>query len=498
MPTLNDLVRRHCDLDARDVEWLHLLVGDWQLLSDLSFADLVLWVPVRDGTGFVCAAHCRPSTGPTVHYHDVVGSVLPRGRRPQVDAALEERRICRERDPEWRADVPVREETAPVVRAGRPVAVIARHTNLAAARTPSRLELTYLQCADALMRMLTQGGFPVEAAATGMRRGAPRVGDGLIRLDDQGVVQYASPNAVSDYRRLGYAGELVGRSLAEVTSELVDSPDPVDESLPLVVTGRAAWRAEVEGGGGVAMSLRAIPLTEGGPVDAGGTRVGAVVLCRDVSELRRRERELLTKDATIREIHHRVKNNLQTVAALLRLQARRLPEGEGKEALQEAMRRVATIAVVHETLSEGVEEAVDFDGVVDRALLLSGDVAGTATRVRTVRSGRFGTVRAEDATPLALVLTELVTNAVEHGIGEGSGSVSVTAEREGQRLRMSVSDDGAGLPQEFAPGRTGLGTQIVVALVRGELRGQIGWRPRVGGGTEVLVDVRLRDGGEPR
>ena len=498
MPTLNDLVRTRCDLAAADVDWLHLLIGDWQLLSDLSFADLVLWLPTRDGEGFVAAAQCRPSTGPTVHYHDIVGSVLPRGRRPQVDAAFDERRIGRERDPEWRADVPVREETAPVVRAHTPIGVVARHTNLAAARTPSRLELTYIQCADALMRMLTEGAFPVQAAATGMRRGAPRVGDGLVRLDDEGVVVYASPNAVSDYRRLGYAGDLVGRSLAEVTSELVDSPDPVDESLPLVVTGRAAWRAEVEGRGGVALSMRAIPLTEGGPASAGGRRVGAVVLCRDVSELRRRERELLTKDATIREIHHRVKNNLQTVAALLRLQARRLPEGEARGALEEAMRRVATIAVVHETLSEGVEETVDFDAVVERAVLLASDGTEIGSRVRTVRSGQFGTVRAEDATPLALVLTELVTNAVEHGIGEGSGSVSVAADRDGQRLRMTVTDDGTGLPQGFAPGRTGLGTQIVVALVRGELRGQIEWRARSGGGTEVLLDVRLRDGGEPR
>ena len=494
MPTLNDLVRTHCDLSARDVEWLHLLVGDWELLSDLSFADLVLWVPVRDGTGFVAVAHCRPSTGPTVHYHDVVGTLLPRGRRPLVDVALDERRVCRERDPEWRVDVPVREETAPVVRAGRPVAVVARDTNLAAARTPSRLELTYLQCADALMRMLTEGAFPVATAPTGMRRGAPRVGDGLIRLDDQGVVQYASPNAVSDYRRMGFVGELIGRSLAEVTCELIDSPDPVDESLPLVATGRAAWRADVEGAG-VALSLRAIPLTQGGRVEDGGRRVGAIVLCRDVSELRRRERELLTKDATIREIHHRVKNNLQTVAALLRLQARRLPGGEGQAALEEAMRRVATIALVHETLSEGFDEAVDFDSVVDRALLLTRDVVARGTSVRTARDGRFGTVRAEDATPLALVLTELMTNAVEHGIGDGSGAVRVTADREGQRLRMTVSDDGAGLPDGFSPGRTGLGTQIVEALVRGELRGQIDWLPGDDGGTDVVVDVRLRDSG---
>jgi two-component sensor histidine kinase len=486
VPTLNDLVRGHTDLEPADEEWLHLLVGDWQLLSDLSFADLVLWVPVRDGSGFVAVAHCRPSTGPTVHYHDVVGTTLPRGRRVQVDRALDEVRICRERDPDWRDDVPVREETAPVVRAGRVLGVVARHTNLAAARTPSRLELTYLQCADALMRMVSEGGFPVVGAPTGMRRGAPRVGDGLIRLDAEGRVLYASPNALSDYHRLGYVGDLTGELLAEVTSGLLDAPDPVDEALPLVVTGRAPWRTDIEARG-VAMSLRAIPLT------SEGVRTGALVLCRDVSELRRRERELLTKDATIREIHHRVKNNLQTVAALLRLQARRLESPEAREALGEAMRRVSTIALVHETLSQGFEEAVDLDEVVDRGLLLVADVATSGARVTTHRSGRFGTVRAQEATPLALVLTELVTNAVEHGLAGRAGTVEVGAERDGPLLRMTVSDDGTGLPSEFAPGDGGLGTRIVTALVTGELRGSIRWERRTEGGTQVVVEARLRE-----
>jgi two-component system, sensor histidine kinase PdtaS len=485
VPTLNDLVRRHCDLGDAELEWLRLLVGDWQLLSDLSFADLVLWVPERDGEGYVAVAHCRPSTGPTVYYEDQVGRRLPRGRRPQVDRAWDEVRICRERDPEWLDDVPVREETIPVVRRGAVLAVLARHTNLATARTPSRLELTYLQCADALAGMVATGEFPMDGAPSGMRRGAPRVGDGLITLDGEGHVLYASPNALADYHRLGFVGDLVGRSLAEVTSSLVDDSSPVDESLALVVTGRAPWRTDVESKS-AALSLRAIPLV----VD--GVRTGAAVLCRDVSELRHREIELLTKDATIREIHHRVKNNLQTVAALLRLQARRIASPEARQALEEAMRRVSTIALVHQTLSQGLEETVDFDQLLDDGLLLAPDLAGRASGVRAVREGQVGTVCAEDATPLALVVNELVSNALEHGLAGRDGTVLVRAERNGQRLRIAVEDDGPGLPEGFRPGARGLGTQIVSALVTGELRGSIDWRAG-DGRASVRVDVRLRE-----
>ncbi|WP_092861189.1 sensor histidine kinase [Quadrisphaera sp. DSM 44207] len=486
MPTLSSLVRTLGALAPTDEEWLHLLVGDWQMLSDLSFADLVLWLPERTGDGFVAIAHCRPSTGATVHDEDVVGTRIARGQREHVDRAHAEGRICREMDPEWLDGGPVREETVPVVHDGRVIAVMSRDTNLSAPRTPSGLEMTYLRCADALARMISEGAFPTVGAPTGMRRGAPRVGDGLIRLDVEGVVTYASPNARSDYRRLGFVGDLIGRSLAEVTAGVVDTSHSVDESLPLVVTGRAPWRTDVESRG-ASLSLRAVPLTEG------GVRVGALILCRDVTELRRREQELLTKDATIREIHHRVKNNLQTVSALLRLQARRIESAEGREALEEAMRRVSTIALVHETLTRGFDETVDFDDVLDRGMLLIASLASSQDAATTRREGRFGTVGADDATALALVLTELITNAVEHGLRGGAGTVTVRADRDGSKLRATVADDGAGLPPDFSPGRGGLGTQIVQALVQGELRGTITWRSGDGGGTEVVVEADLQE-----
>jgi two-component sensor histidine kinase len=487
---LNDLLSANAELQPADVEWLHLLVGDWQMMSDLSFADLVLWVRDRNADGWIAVAHCRPSTGATVYYDDLVGTRAPRGRRVQVDRAWELRRICRDRDPEWHDDVPVREEAIPVVRRGNVVAVVGRHTNLAAARTPSRLELTYQQCADDLARMIAAGDFPVIGAPTGSRRGAPRVGDGLVRLDREGKITYASPNALSALHRMSYLGDLVGQSLVEIVAPLVDTHNnaTVDESLPLVLSGRAPWRCDVEARG-TTLSLRAIPLT------AGGQRISAIVLLRDVSELRRRERELLTKDATIREVHHRVKNNLQTVAALLRLQARRIPSDEGRAALQEAMRRVATIALVHETLSEGLGEAVDFDDVVERTVAMAVELAGAQSsrnRVAVERVGSFGELEAENATPLALVLTELVTNAVEHGLAAGGGTVTIEARRSGRQLHAVVRDDGAGLPEGFVAGKDGLGTQIVKALVGGEMRGRIDWSSPPEGGTAVTVEVTLR------
>lgn len=219
VPSMNDLVRQHTALDDSDLEWLHLLVSEWQLLSDLSFADLVLWVPTRDGTRYVSVAQMRPNTGPTSYQDDMVGHLVPRGRRPMLDAALDEGRIVREGDPEWREEVPVRVESIPVRRDGRVLGVIARNTNLLTVRTPSRLELTYLQSASDLAQMIAAGTFPFPAEQVDMDA-SPRVGDGLIRLDADGLVQYASPNALSAYHRLGLATDIVGQHLGQTTAEL--------------------------------------------------------------------------------------------------------------------------------------------------------------------------------------------------------------------------------------------------------------------------------------
>jgi two-component sensor histidine kinase len=488
---MNDLVRQHTALDDSDLEWLHLLVSEWQLLSDLSFADLVLWVPTRDGTRYVSVAQMRPNTGPTSYQDDMVGHLVPRGRRPMLDAALDEGRIVREGDPEWREEVPVRVESIPVRREGRVLGVIARNTNLLTVRTPSRLELTYLQSASDLAQMIAAGSFPFPAEQLDMDA-SPRAGDGLIRLDADGVVQYASPNALSAYHRLGLATDLVGHHLGETTADLAPARGPVHEGLVKLASGWAPRETEVEGNGGV-IQMRAIPLSPK------GNRIGSLVLLRDVTELRRRERELITKDATIREIHHRVKNNLQTVAALLRLQARRMENssaGSGaREALEEAVRRVGSIAIVHETLSQNLDERVEFDEIADRVLAMVAEISpgGVVTR----RSGRFGILTAEVATPLSMVLTELLQNALEHGFGPGEqGTVEVTATRaaapDDDQLTITVRDDGRGLPDGFEPQTAGnLGLQIVRTLVVGELGGTFDMVPAEGRGTQVVLELPL-------
>jgi two-component sensor histidine kinase len=467
---------------AGRAEMLHRLVGDWQLLADLSFADLVLFAPDADAGQFVVIAQMRPTTGPTAYQDDLVGIVVSADDHPQLAAAYSEGRIVREGDPVWVADTPVREEALPVVLDGRIIAVVARATNLNAARTPSQLEIAYLRSANELAQMLAEGSWPYPGESA--PEGGPRVGDGFVRLDGRGVVTFASPNALSAYRRLGHVGDLAGSSLSDITAALGGRSAPgLADSAPVVARGRAPSFADAQAGD-VVVQLRALPLR----ID--GEHIGALVLVHDVTELRRRERALLTKDATIREIHHRVKNNLQTVAALLRLQARRMAVPEARAALEESVRRVSSIAVVHETLSGTLDEAMSFDDVADRVLSMVAVVNDSPVIVE--RMGSFGVLPAEIATPLAMALSELVHNAVEHGYDEGQrGRVEVIVDASAEpRLRVEVTDDGRGLPDGFdIDGSDRLGLQIVRTLVEGELGGSLSLRRRTEGGTVAAIDV---------
>lgn len=481
MATLRETAEAFGPITEAEADWLSLLVADWQVIADLSFADLVLWR--ETGDGFVAIAHCRPSTGPTVHLDDVVGHLASDGRVEHLRRALAEGGIVASREPRWDETYAVREDALPVVMEGRAIAVMTREVSQAVSRSSSRLELNYKGAADDLLRMVTAGDYPMHTSQTAQRRGAPRVGDGVLRLDAVGHVSYASPNALSCFHRLGVHGSLMNKSLPRVVSELLEDQGVVDETLAMVVAGRASWRTDLEANG-ACLSLRAIPVSES------GERVGAVLLCRDVSDVRRRERELVTKDATIREIHHRVKNNLQTVAALLRLQSRRVQAPEAKDALAEAMRRVATIALVHETLSGTLDELVNFDELVSRSIRMAADVASPDTQVRIVNTGDFGLIPAQYASSLALVITELVTNAVEHGFeGRERGTITLHAERDGHALAVSIADDGVGI--EVDP--SGLGSQIVRTLVVNELSGSIEWtRAEVGSVVRITARVEER------
>src|ERR1700759_3072333 len=188
--SLSDRLTRGSASTPSQGEHARRLVADWQLLADLSFADLTLWVPLESGAWW-CVAQVRPLTAPTSQPEDLVGAeAVGDPAKPFVQAHREGRPVT-EGEPDWSSAPPRRREVIPVRHDGVVVAVLARDTNLAVTRSPSTLELTYLDIAADLCLRFPGGPSPPQKPQDAEL--SPRVGDGLVRIDAKGRATYASP-----------------------------------------------------------------------------------------------------------------------------------------------------------------------------------------------------------------------------------------------------------------------------------------------------------------
>ena len=453
-----------------DADRIEKLARNIQLIADLSYADTLLCALDEAGEPVVRAI-ARPNTATSIFR----GSrKSPIGERPFADKTI---RRAAERGAKsvgvekLQGGVPVKIEATPIRDGGRTVAVIARVRDANSKKRPSEMERIYMKAADGLLSMIKEGLIDIGFSTS------KEAGDGLIWVDTDGKIAYATPNAVTIYKRLGFERELVGGHIDELGLNEAPVVHAMREMEPSVeeITEQ-----------GMTVVKKAIPMVENGRVK------GVISIIRDVTDLRARELELRIKEATIREIHHRVKNNLQTIASLLRLQARRMSLSEAQEALLESVGRISSIAAVHEILSQRGDAPVDFVEVARNiAKMVKVGLVHPETRVDIEISGESGEVPAPVATSLALVLTELIQNAVEHAFADRPrGRVAVRLARKGDRLTLEVSDDGRGLPEGFDEERdANLGLQIVKTLVEEELRGT--WSVESGDGTSVRLSVKI-------
>jgi|SRR5579875_562915 len=485
MATLAELLRDRAEIAPGAGEHLQRLVGTWGMLSDLSFSDLLLFVPVNDEAArFVVVGQVRPTTSQTLHVEDLLGQEVSGSERPVLARAWSLGNVVEAELPVGARKEPARVVCIPVRHNGEVVAAMTRESPINVGRRPGELERVYVSVFDRMARMVAAGTFPFPVDEP-LESEAPRVGDGVMVLDSSGRVEYASPNAVNAMHRLGIYRGILGASLEELG---LRSPVPraLEERLP--------GSLELEFGE-VAVFVRCIPLLDQGKV------TGALVLVRDVTDIRRRDRLLLGKEVAIREVHHRVKNNLQTISSLLRLQARRLPTGEARHALDEAERRVRSIAVVHEILSRDTTDEVDFNEILPSLVRMAEDLSSTSPPVQVDWSGEAGEMGAQVATPLAVALNELMQNAVEHAFVRhppgAPARVHIDLCRRGDLLRIEVRDNGGGLPFGFSVyDASSLGLQIVRNLIVNQLGGEIEMVSDGGTVARLTVPVSRSDRGD--
>ena len=456
------------------------LVRRWGLLADLCFSDLLLFIRDPDNPArVVVVAQVRPATAATVHQVDMVGSVFSKESAQSIFSSFSSGGPSFQERIDQAGTHKVVSQAIPVPYEGKTIAVMVRDFLLNPQRAQGELEATYVSLFETLAKMIQHGEFPYsndDVVET------PRVGDGVMVLSAEGLVQFMSPNGVSAIHRLGCRSPRRGSGLTELGLPLLGPAQAALECSPVL--------DEIERKGDIVVEFISFPLFDRGAPS------GTLVLLRDVTDLRVKDRLILSKDATIKEIHHRVKNNLQTISSLLRLQARRIDSDKAKQALSEAERRIRSIALVHEALSREVGEQAPMGKVIDSIQVLATESAPQGVKAEFEVIGDLGDVEASIATPLAVVIAELMQNSVEHAFASVPANETVGLKiklelvRTNSVLKVSISDNGEGFPDSFDLQTTlSLGLSIVRDLVTTQLNGKISICP--GPSAKVTIEVPL-------
>ena len=436
---------------------LHRLAQVSAMLADLSQADVLIMRP--EGHAFRVISHVRPMNARTMYPVDQVDEVLPMRTRPLLTEAYESGEVMDggvylPRQSRW-----IRTLTVPIRFEGKIVGVLAREFAPHIEIMPGDLEIHAFATFRRFAAMIAAGSFPF-GVETRRHDHPPRVGDGIMLFDRAGKLEYASPNALTVLRQVGANLVNLGDRLGDMG---IDAPgvrqafaNRLDYTDPLEVDQRV-------------LSTYCVPLL------SQTTVTGALLLLRNITELRQRDRLLMTKDATIAEIHHRVKNSLQTASSLLQLQSRRVASTDAKAALAESARRIRTIGVVHELLSHRTDDEVQFGEVLKMLTTMIRDALIDPTSpVEFVIDCDPAILPNNLTTPLALIASELVQNAIDHA---ECTTVTVRLQTQPDAVVLAISDNGKGFPNPDEPvpaaDSSGLGMTIVGTIAQSELGGSM-------------------------
>jgi two-component sensor histidine kinase len=476
-----------CEADAQLVNRIR---ASLHILADLSRSDLLLYEPAGTDKAVV-VDQARPHSIFPLYGEDLAGTAVDPDGSPWVFGALAPTKLQWDVQNGTVRDAPIVREVLPVIgHNGHSVAALSIETNLLAYERHRRRARPFRRALRQLQAMALRGEV---LGAEGLTPFGEH--DGIVVVNAKRSIEYTSGIATNLLRRIGHMGNLLRRSVDSL--ETADA-EIVDEALAHGV----CIERETEEHGRVFVR-KAIPLYIPGrrwqlisrrrsdpelPAPAGTVPVGVMVTLHDATSARDKERELKAKLAMIQEVHHRVKNNLQSIASLLRLRARRTPSEEVREALLETVNSILSVAVVHEFLSYDTGGVINLLEVAQRiAAQMPQAIVDPGKSIEFQVTGPAIFLSSQQATASALVINELMQNALQHGFQDRStGLIRVELTDDGEWVGIHVGDDGAGLPMEFSLGEaSGLGLRIVRTLVEGDLKGKF----EIGGKAGVRASV---------
>ncbi len=498
--------REEVDLPLSTAERAHLdrVRAGLPIAADLHRSDMMVYVPDRAGN-VVIYAHARPRSMASLYPDEQTGRRIPLVDVPLVAAVLRSGSVARGQREFVERGAPLQESAYPIRLADGTIAgVLTIETNMMEAQRLKLRDRVFRHALGWLRAMLVAGDLAQAARLSPFGEV-----DGLILVDSERYIRYMSGRGRGIYRRLGYLGDLVGYHLRQLDTDdnrLVIQAFTVGTPLEAEVRERDRYllRSVIPIHAPVPVYERVFLRLRSGWRWPPYGRIwqGAFVIVRDVTEERRSEEELRTKSMLLREIHHRVKNNLQTIASLLRMQARRMENEDARRHLLMAASRVRAVADIHEFLQyqEG-QSVVGMRDVCSQVLRhVRTAMLPEGARPEFILEGADVRLVGRQATAMALVVNELVLNAVHHTRTPERPRVILNVLDLGAFARLRVINPDDRLPPDFDPEKSeGLGLKIVHILVKNELEGKFRLYndDRLGVVAEVVFQKKRTGGGSP-
>lgn len=466
---INKLCKIHTYLTDKDIRKLEYIAQNLQLIADLLEADIFIDCMTKDPNAAIVVAEAKPSNCPSMYQHSVVGEYAFRKNEPAALRTLEIgmptrdlRAITQENKSVKQNVVPIKNDSGEVI--GVLIAEIDITKSVNAKKNMELLSETTEQLTETLLTFMDNQN-PIH-----------HITDGIIIFNNRGISTYVNPVAENLYSKLGYIDDLIGidfnnlvldgKRFNEIKSKrFVSSSEVYIGELTLEVKYAIMKQRNIE-------------------------VVGMIMVIRDISDVKAKEKELILKSVAIKEIHHRVKNNLQTIASLLRLQSRRIDNETVKVAFNESISRILSIAVTHEILAKQGVDDVDIRTILSR--IKNSVIDYSVQRNKNIKieiSGDSLDIDSDKASSIALVVNELIQNSLQYAfVGRDEGLIEVNIQRGSMYSNISIIDNGVGFDMKSArPGS--LGFNIVKSIVKDKLHGQINIQSN-SKGTKVMFDFK--------
>jgi len=468
MQSIYELCKSSTTLSDEDIQIIEELAEKLQIFADIAQADMFIDCLTADQSAAIVVAQVAPSTARSMYQGSVVGQLAYAQNEPAVmyclttgKPVLGSRGVTQER-------VPMQQSVAPIKnQQGDTIATLITEVDISdrveQEKNVEILKETTEHLSETLVQMaLSETEIP------------SLLYEGMLLFDCRGIITYANRRAYELLNLIQYQQPVIG--------------DHVDRFLD----HRLSKEKFQQHGGFIQEELqygKNFILMKAVSICNKHTDVGGIILLRDISEIREKEKQLMIKSAVIKEIHHRVKNNLQTIASLLRLQMRRTNSTEIEQIYRESINRIHSIAIIHEYLAQDGLDMVDFKDIITKiGKIIVSSMKRTGQTIKVAVTGQSVYLASDKATSFALIVTELIQNSLIHGFRDRhTGNIEIQLVPKEDFVSITVIDDGVGIGEWHQLSKEGhLGLKIVETLVKEDLEGSIHFRD-TGSGTEVTI-----------